>query len=653
MSRGDNPTAARSAPGIGPGEYADMLGEALLRLCGPLDAETMASLLSHIELVHLEVGDRLYRQGESDNSMHIVLTGRLKVEVRQENGDSRVLAHPQPGEVVGEMAWLTGAPRAATVQAVRDTTLGMLQREDLDLLIAKHPEVFSRIARMIIGRLSSAQSRVHGHIGQRPGVRTIMLVPIHDSIPRAEFSRGLRQALLRFGSVLQLDSRAAAARLAAGGESGEGAASYGRFLDDCERNHDFVILEADAAPSPWTRRCYGYADRIILVADATRPPEPTPLERWLIEEQDRLGTQQGAYAEVELVLLHRGTDLPQNTRSWLAPRQVARHHHLRGGPRIDRADLARLARFLSSNTVALVLAGGGARGFAHLGVIRALHEAGIPIDAVGGTSFGALAATGIARALSDEQIIEEQRIAFTRDDPLGDYTLPLISMVRGERLDRVLHKYLPMDIEDLWLPFFAVSSDLTTNRVRVHDRGQLWRAIRASVSLPAILPPALEDGHLLIDGGVLNNLPVDIMRERMRGHLIAVDLAVEQEYKLEGPAVPGVLEYLQSRLLPRRKPIQAPTVSQVIMKLTTLASRKEMENIHRQADLYLNPQLDAYDFMDWGKLREIVDLGYAYALPRVEAWARARPALVDATSVVGAWLKGHNAVLAAKPARTG
>ncbi len=635
-----NATPADSdTPGIG--HHVDTLREALLHLCGPLDDETLASLLSHIQLVHLEVGDTLYRQGAGGSSMHIVLTGRLRVAVRQADGSTHVIAHPQPGEVVGEMAWLTGAPRAATVQAVRDSTLGMLQREDLDALIARHPDVFSRIARMIIARLTGTQSHVHGHLGKRPGTRTIMLVPLHDSIARADFSRNLRQALLRFGSVLQLDSRSVAARLGARAETTT-VASYGRFLDDCERSYDYVILEADAEPSAWTRKCYGYADRIILVADATRPPEPTPFEDWLIEEMQR----HGAYAEVDLVLLQRHAALPQGTREWLKPRQVARHHHLRLGV---HADMARLARFLSDNTVALVLAGGGARGFAHLGVIRALHEAGIPVDAVGGTSFGALAATGVARGLSDEEIIEEQRIAFTHDDPLGDYTLPIISMIRGDRLDRVLRKYLPMDIEDLWLPFFAVSSDLTTNQVRVHERGPLWRAIRASVSLPAILPPAIEDGHLLIDGGVLNNLPVDYMRERMQGHVIAVDLAVEQEYRLARDSVPGTLEYLQSRLFPGRTPIPAPTISQVIMKLTTLASRKEIESAHKLADLYLNPQLDAYDFLDWGHLREIVDIGYAYALPRIEAWGRARPALLDGRSLVGAWLKGHKATLASAP----
>lgn len=593
--------------------YADILGESLIRLCGALEPGALNTLLEQIELLQLDVGETLYRQGEAGATMHIVLTGRLEVRVEGEGGAERVLAHPQPGDVVGEIALLAGSPRAATVVAVRDTTLGVLPRSALESLVTEDPTVFSRVARMIIARLSGTQ----GHISRRTGTRTIMLVPLHDTVDREGVGQQLRQALLHFGSVLQLGSRSAEARSSSAGEM-----DYGRLLDECERSYDYLILEADPTPSPWTRKCYGYADRIVLVADASRPPAPTALEHWLFREDGR----SGAYADVELVLVHENSSVPHGTREWLVSREVVRHHHLRAG---DKADMARLARFLTNNAVALVLAGGGARGFAHLGVIRALREAGLPIDAVGGASFGALAATGLARGLGDEQILAEQHYAFTREDPLSDYTLPIVSLVRGERLDRILRKYLPMDIEDLWLPFFAVSSDLSANQVRVHERGPLWRAIRASVSLPGILPPALEYGHLLIDGAVLNNLPVDVMRERIRGRVIAVNLAVEQEYTLDSDEVPRGLDYLKSRLIPWRRPIDAPTISRVIMKATTLASRKEVGTARKLADLYLNPPIDAYDFLDWDRLREIVEVGYQYALPRVEQWLQEFPSIRD------------------------
>ncbi|MDP2171329.1 MAG: patatin-like phospholipase family protein [Rhodocyclaceae bacterium] len=601
--------------------YADILEGALVRFCGDLDDQVLQTLLARIGLARLRVGDTLYRQGEEGTSMHIVLSGRLQVRVTMTDGSERVVAHPQPGDAVGEMALFTGSGRAATIVAVRDTMLGVLDRSDIDALVASQPEVFYNVAQMIIARLTGAQERVLHH----RGTRTVMLVPLHHSADIEVFIPQLRQALLQFGSVLHLDSRSAARRLEAGEEE-----EYGRLLDECERSHDFVLLEADRMPSAWSRTCYGYADRIVLIADASMGPALTELERWLFGAP---GANR-SYAEIELVLIHAHHAQPAQTRDWLALRQLRQHYHVRA---TDDVSTTRIARFLSNNALSLVLAGGGARGFAHLGAIRALHESGITVDAVGGASFGALAATGLARGLDDQQILEEQRLAFSRDDPLGDYTIPIISLVRGEHLNQILQTHLPMDIEDLWLPFFAISSDLSANRVRVHERGPLWRAIRASVSLPAILPPTLEDGHLLIDGGILNNLPVDVMRDKMRGPIIAVDLAVEKEHGAEHKIIPSGMEYIKSRLLPGRQSIEAPTVSRVILQVTTLASRKEVDSARKLADLYLNPPLGGYDFLDWSSMRDIVEVGYRYSVPQIRDWLRRHPQFRNRAGLATAW----------------
>ncbi|MDP1652056.1 MAG: cyclic nucleotide-binding and patatin-like phospholipase domain-containing protein [Rhodocyclaceae bacterium] len=612
---------AYSVPLDSSGNHADTVSEALTRLCGTLSEDSMATLLSRTALVRIRVGDTLYRQGEAGECLHVVLTGRLQVRVATGDGKDRIVAYPQPGDVVGEIALFSGAGRAATIVAVRDTTLGAISRKDIDDLVARHPEVFSNIARMIIARLTGNS----GHIARRTGARTLMVVPLHRSSDIRRFGQSLGRNLLRFGSVLHLDSHSARQRFGTNADE-----EYGRFLDACENAYDFLLLEADPTPSPWSRICQGYADRIVLLADAAMEPAATELERWLFTEAG----SKGQHAEIELVLTHCNGVAPSGTRNWLAARQAVRHHHVQQD---NDADLARVARFLSGNAVALVLAGGGARGFAHLGVIRALHEAGVAIDAVGGASFGALVATGLARGLNDAESFDEQRRAFTCEDPLGDYTIPIMSLVRGEHLNQVLRKHLPMDIEDLWLPFFAVSSDLSANKVRVHDHGPLWQAIRASVSLPAILPPTLENGHLLIDGGVLNNLPIDVMRERMRGPIIAVDLAVEAIHGTEHTAIPSSLEYLKSRLLPGRPSIEAPTLSRVILQVTTMASRKEVQSARKLADLYLNPPLGDFDFLDWGSMREIAAAGYRHALPRIKEWLHQHPRHENRAGFMHSW----------------
>ena len=604
--------------------YADILTAAIKRFCGELDDDTLHGLLARVKPVRLDVGSTLYRQGDAGASMHIVLSGRLQVRVGMTDGNERILAYPQPGEAVGEMSMLTDAGRAATVIAVRDTTLGMIDRADIESVVGKHPGVFQTIAKMIITRLTGAQGRV----ARKQGTRTVMLAPIHRSADIASFARGLRRALLRFGSVLHLNSRTAARRL--GGAAEE---NYGRMLDDCERTYDFVLLETDPAPSSWTRICYGYADKIALLADAAMGPEVTELERWMFET---IGADR-SYADVELILIHKDCAQPTKTRTWLAPRRVKRHYHVQIN---DDNSVARIARFLSDNAVGLVLAGGAARGFAHLGAIRALHECGIAVDAIGGTSFGALVGAGLARGLGERQLFEELQRGFSYNDPLSDYTIPIVSLVRGEIIDRTLQARLPMDIEDLWLPFFAVSTDLTANRVRIHEQGPAWQAVRASISLPAILPPVLENGHLLIDGGVLNNLPVDVMREKIRGPIVAVDLAVESGHVASYETVPSATEYIKSRLLPGRLPIDAPTVSRVILEVTTMASRKEVERARQMADIYLNPPLGDHDLLDWSSMREIEDVGYRHCLPRVQDWLRRNPRYQNRESFAATWRRG-------------
>lgn len=607
--------------------YLGMVRETLIRLCGALEEATATRLLARTRLVRIQAGDILYRQGESGDCLHVVLTGRLEVRVGDPEGRQRIVAYPQPGDVVGEIALFSGTGRAATISAVRDTTLAAIARVDIDDLVVQQPQAFSNIARMIIARLTGSS----GHIARRTGARILMIVPLHPGAGMDRFCHSLERQLLRFGPVLHLDSRAAKRRFGVPDKD-----NYGRALDAAEHDYDYLLLAADPEPSPWNRICQGYADKIVLLADAATAATPTELEDWLFAQ----AAPRSLHADIELVLAHAGNATPHQTRNWLAARKADRHHHIRRG---NEMDMARVARFLSGNAVALTLAGGGARGFAHLGVIRALHEAGISIDAVGGASFGALAATGIARGQSDADSFAEHRVAFTCEDPLGDYTLPIMSLVRGEHLNQVLQRHLPMDIEDLWLPFFAVSSDLSTSQVHVHDRGPLWKAIRASVSLPAILPPSIEDGHLLVDGGVLNNLPIDVMRERMRGAIIAVDLAVDAIQGARHATIPGSFEYLRDRLTPGRPAKAAPTLSRVIMQITTMASRKEMQHARKLADLYLNPPLDDFDFLDWGRMREIAAAGQRHALPRIKEWLAHHPQYRNRGSFMVNWQLGRAA----------
>jgi predicted acylesterase/phospholipase RssA len=329
-----------------------------------------------------------------------------------------------------------------------------------------------------------------------------------------------------------------------------------------------------------------------------------------------------------LVLVHpERSAMPRGTRRWLDSVPVQQHLHV---PWAGNEGFNRLARTLSGNAVAVVLGGGGARGFAHVGVVRALREAGVPIDAVGGTSFGAIVAGAVAMGWGDEKMLDRFKVAFVDERPTNDYTLPIMSVLRGEKMTRGLRRHFgDALIEDLSIPFFAVSSNLSRSRVQVHKGGPLWRALRGSVSLPAIFAPLIEDGDLLVDGGILNNLPVDLMRESVRGRTIAVDLSVKDDFRYEREALPSAWEYLKGRLSPSASRLAIPTIGRVVLKSTMLGSRREVEAAKREADLFLNPPVSSFDLLGWARFHDIVEVAYRYARGHLAGWIEDHPEVVQ------------------------
>jgi len=290
------------------------------------------------------------------------------------------------------------------------------------------------------------------------------------------------------------------------------------------------------------------------------------------------------------------------------------HHHLRAG---HQADVARVARFIAGRAVGLVLAGGGARGFAHIGIIKALKEAGVPFDQLGGTSMGAIIAAGLAREWSLEEMRDRMYAAFVKDNPLSDFTLPLIALVRGKKVSQRLREHFDeVAIEELPLPFFAVSSDLTSGRIHVHRDGKLWRALRASVALPGILPPVTYHGHLLVDGGVMNNLPVDVMREQSGGGgpIIACDITGEIDLQAQDNRY-GERPWWW--LLGQRMRGN-PSIVSILMRSGTVGSEAQRRVVREQCDFLIVPPMPDIQLRDWKKFDRAIQEGYDAARASIE-----------------------------------
>ena len=272
--------------------------------------------------------------------------------------------------------------------------------------------------------------------------------------------------------------------------------------------HDVVFYRGDAPDSPWTHLCLRQADRIFLLARADQP-----LAAGAAGSAGLQGARQRPAGIAAAASRRRQR---RAAGAFLAAQRAVPNPIIICAPAIRR-DVARLARFIAGRAVGLVLAGGGARGFAHIGIIKALKEAGVPFDQSGrhldGRHHRRRPGAGMGRGGNDRA---DARRCSSTDNPLNDFTLPLIALVRGKKVSAMLREHFG-DVRIEELPHALLLRSPPTSppgASMIHRDGMLWRALRASVALPGILPPVTHHGHLLVDGGVMNNLPVDVMREQ-------------------------------------------------------------------------------------------------------------------------------------------
>jgi NTE family protein len=368
--------------------------------------------------------------------------------------------------------------------------------------------------------------------------------------------------------------------------------------------NDYVVYVADPSASGWTRQCCRQADVILLLAPAGGSPKP-----WAG------GVAEAALARgarVELALLHDQRLEAGAATRWLKSTPSVLHHHI-----VDAADLGRLARLLTRRGVGLVLSGGGARGFAHLGVIRALREARVPIDFVGGSSIGSIIAAGVAVGWSDEEMRMRYRRSFVDTNPVNDYTFPFVALTRGRKVSRLLHReYGDVLIEDLQRPFFCVSANLTTGRALEHRDGGLADALRASVAIPGVMPPVYRGTDVLVDGAAINNLPVDIMQSHAPGLVIGSDVGADRF---------ALGRHGQRRI----------NIFQILMHSGMINSASSAAVQRELADVLLKPPLANVDLLNWRAFDRAIQAGYDYARAALEtlpAIPRLTPATTERTA---------------------
>jgi NTE family protein len=573
-------------------------------LFADLDSHSMAAVEREMSLNSLPGGAPLFRQGEPADAVYVVASGCLGV-FRHEDDDSAeepiLMAEIPPGNIVGEMSLLSHTQRTRSVAALRDSEVWRLGRASFDRLTALHPEVLPTLMRSV------AMRNALGPAKRRRAPRTFAILPAGPSVPAARFAVLLSSALGRIGSQVQM----------LGPDSVD---QEPEWFARCETESSFVLYRADPTATPWTELCLRQADCLVVVRMADDDtPTRLPFE---IET-----TQSGAvfHRRRELVLLHEGHDPSAGSTSpILAGGLYGQHHHVR----LDiPSDIDRLARLLTGHSVGVVMAGGGARAFTHIGVIKALRQSGVPVDQVGGTSMGAIVAAGVASRWSDEELTQRFRAAFVDTNPLNDYTLPLISLFNGRHVTRLLRTaFGEKEIEDLVLPFYCVTANLTTSNSDIHTVGRLWRWLRASVAIPGVIPPFNEAGEVHVDGGVIDNFPVRAMRRQGRGMTIGVDIdtggALAAGADVSEPW--SAWQFFRRMIWKRNETLPIPSIVRILLRSALVASASRAAEDRAAADLLIVPPMNHIDLLDWTSFDTAVDVGYRTTMEALDK-ARAAP----------------------------
>jgi len=588
------------------------LAQVLRTLLGDIGTDVLLELQEQLEWQQLSHGEILFNQGDSGDAAYVVVNGRLRISVILPDGRERVVDESGPGDVVGEFALLTGDFRSATVCAIRETNLVKLDPQLFTELIKRYPNAMMHISQIIIERhkqsLRFAPAR---HIG----ATNIALVPVNQDVLMTEFAYRLAACSAQYGPVLHLSSNLIDQVFGKKGVSqtpldDPANPVLSNWLSSQDAQYDHIFYVADPTWTTWTRRCIRQADRILIVANSNSDPTIGPVEKGM--------ASLGLNARMDLVLLHPSNMVrPMGSREWLKVRNVVAHHHVRLN---DNAHYHRLVRRLLGQAIALVLSGGAARGFAHLGVIRALEERGIPIDRIGGTSMGALLGAGYAMGLDYENILDLAQV-FANPKQLFDYTLPFASLMATKKITTMIRNVVgSLLIEDLWRPFFCVSSNLSQAEPVVHQTGALWKSVRASIAIPGIFAPVLHMGDVLVDGGAINNFPVDVMREKCgRGIIIGVNMSPPKEmseaYQFNS-SISG-WQVLWSRINPFIEPINVPNLAANLMRAMEISSVYHVKTTETLADVLIQPDIKGYGMLDFASYEPIIEIGYQAAMKQL------------------------------------
>jgi len=557
------------------------------------DDADLLEIYNKLERQDLAPGDYLFKEGAPGDYLYIVFKGKLVVTTIAKMVE-KTIGYVKPGEVVGELSIFSNAPRSASVKAVYSSSVMRLHREVFKAICFKNPKILWQVATVVATR---SQSNIQ-LIRSRKRIQSQLIVIISMCPP--ESSRQLIEEIkeqeldkLKLQLIDYSASKPNAKASLLVNRSSEDKNSILYFLQERDLAENIEVLHQ--------------ADKVLIVMDEKQSDFET-----LRRSYEELGKIVGQ-VEKELVLLHHSyKNWYPDTEKYLKLSQFARSHHIALKSPVL---IQRFLRFQSGNSIGLVLSGGGAKGWATVGVVKALYEHNIKADYVGGTSIGAIVSAIYAITDNYDQFYEmfNSKLFSPKPFTLKKITWPLFSIFNGENETRGLKEICDdIKIEDLALPFFCISANVSSYGQTVWDKGYLWQACRASMSIPAVLPPVTYLNQIHLDGGIINNFPVDVMSAKLdkQGYIIGVDISASSEdvEKYDFPPNIGFWEGLKLKMSGRKT--KYINIAEIMNRLAMAGSIERTMRNNKICDFLIKPNLDKFSFSDFGKKHEMIEVGY-------------------------------------------
>ena len=527
--------------------------------------------------IALPAGTQLFGKGEESDHLYLVRSGRLGVfRHSDDHPDPSLIGIVGAGEPVGEMSLIAGSRHSASVKALRDSDLLALPRQAFLEAIEAHPDLLWMLTRKLIERTKKASPHSVPTVFGFYALCDKPIRPLIEGIYQSMLASGLKVA------ILDKDFR------------GQGLEAF----TNCENENDFVLHIAEGHEAHWRHLSCRQVDHIYWVVDGLEAPNSSLIE----------GAISLTHTRPDLIFMtpkgcEKGAIIGR-TKEYLHALAPHRWFHMNEG---HRGDSERLGRILSGTSIGLVLSGGGARAFAHIGAVKALLEANIKFDFIGGTSMGAIIGAGLANSWDFEETEARIREAFVESSPLDDISFPFVAMSSGKKVDqRLADHFGNKAIEDLPLPFYAVSANLTSGMIKVHNEGDLALALRASVALPGIIPPVIMDNQVLVDGGVMRSFPTGLMRHLHLGTVVGIDVTRARGLDPESIKPPSNIGNFVLGGEWRRGP---PIVS-ILMRSATISTAADLAQARAATDFLIIPQPGSIEIRDFHAYDEAVLEGY-------------------------------------------